>query len=78
MSDKNNFIDESYATLKEITKEKEFSKEEMSDIDTFVKSLNKTIETITDKNKNLIVNFGKAFKYIIEEGVGKNDNKRNA
>ena len=78
MSQKNNFIDESYNTLKEFTKESDFSSEELLDIDEFVKNINKTIEDISDKNKKLIVNFGKAFKYIIEEGVNKDDNKRNS
>lgn len=75
---KKNFIDESYITLKDITKKIDISKDDYKDIDNFVKELNNSIDIITENNKNLIVNFGKAFKYIIDEGVNKDDNERNS
>lgn len=74
---KKNFIDESYKTLKDFTDNLELSEEDYKDIDKFVKELNNTIKVISEKNKNLIVNFGKSFKYLIDEGV-KDDNKRNS
>jgi hypothetical protein len=78
MSD-NNFIDNSNETLKYFTKNLELSKEDISELDIFVKDINKTIkDTNVNIDEKLIVNIGKAFKYLIEEGVTKNDDKRNS
>jgi len=78
MSD-NNFIDNSNETLKYFTKNLELSKEDISELDKFVKDINKTIkDTNVNIDEKLIVNIGKAFKYLIEEGVTKNDDKRNS
>ena len=75
---KNNFIDESYLTLKHFTKNANFSAEEEKDLNSFVKQLELQIANIEKINSNLIVNLGKAFNYLIEEGVDKDDNKRNS
>ena len=72
---KDEFVDLSYKTLKYFTKEIDLNKEENEEINKFVKEITDNINDIkSKKNQNLIVNIGNAFKYLIEEGINKDDN----
>lgn len=72
---KEEFIDVSYKSLKYFTKNIDLTEEEEKEINSFVNDINKQIEDIDSiKNENLFVNIGNAFKYLIEEGINKDDN----
>ena len=69
-------IDESYNAIKRFTKNNKLSDSEIKDLDTFIKGIQKTMNDIEEKKDiNLIVNLGKTFDYLINNGI--EDGKRN-
>jgi hypothetical protein len=67
-------LDESYKSLKNFTKNNDMTDSELKELDEFIKLIDqKLIEINSKKDKNFIVNLGKAFKYLIER-EDKDDN----
>ena len=67
-------LDESYKSLKRFTKNNDMTDSELKELDEFIKLIDqKLIEINSKKDKNFIVNLGKAFKYLIER-EDKDDN----
>jgi hypothetical protein len=67
-------LDESYKSLKNFTKNSDMTDSELKELDEFIKLIDqKLIEINSKKDKNFIVNLGKAFKYLIER-EDKDDN----
>jgi ribosomal protein S13 len=69
-------VDESYKSIKSFTKNNQLTEEELSDIDLFVKDIQKIMNNLEEKkDKNLTKSLGEIFKNLIENGI--KDGKRN-
>ena len=70
-------VDESYKSIKGFTKNNQLTKDELSQLDDFVKNMQSMIDSILEKKEKLELNkLGNEFKELIKNGI--DDVERNS